>query len=166
MRTVLGLRRMQRADRRGGGFTLTEVIVALTILAMSILLITRAFLILIQVTGQGGNTTVASALAVRVLEEVRSRPESQSSSAGWTAQFDAIAAQPLTNFGAPYDGYAFQVLVNQVDLNPSSADPPWLAEYNHPDALKWITVRVEFRGMTLARVSSAVVRDMYRRPSP
>ncbi|MDI6772200.1 MAG: type II secretion system protein [bacterium] len=147
---------------RGRGFTLIEVIVALTILAMSILLITRAFLILIQVTNQGGNKTVASALAVRVLEEVRSRPESQSSSAGWTANFDAIAPQPLTNFGAPYSNYAFQVLVNQVDL--SLPQPAWINDYSHPNALKWVTIKVEFRGQTLAQVSSAVVRDMYRRP--
>ncbi|MDQ7841872.1 MAG: prepilin-type N-terminal cleavage/methylation domain-containing protein [bacterium] len=150
--------------RRERGFTLIEVIVALTVLAMSILFISRALLILIQVTNQGGNKTVASALAVRVLEEIRSRPESQSSSAGWTAAFDAIAAQPLTNFGAPYGNYAFQVLLNQVNLSPSSADPSWLTEYDHPNAMKWVTVRVEFRGQTLAQVSSAVVRDMYRRP--
>jgi hypothetical protein len=131
---------------------------------MSILFITRAFLILIQVTNQGGNTTVASALAVRVLEEVRSRPESQSSSTGWTANFDAIVDQPLTNFGLPYGNYAFQVLVNEVVLSPSSADPSWLTEYTHPNAMKWVTVRVAFRGQTLAQVSSAVVRDMYRRP--
>lgn len=150
--------------RRERGFTLIEVIVALTVLAMSILFISRAFLILIQVTNQGGNTTVASALAVRVLEEIRSRPESQSSSAGWTANFDAIAAQSLTNFGPPYGNYAFQVLVNQVDLNPASAYPSWLTDYTHPNAMKWITVRVEFRGQTIAQMSSAVVRDMYRRP--
>lgn len=161
--------------RRERGFTLMEVIVALTVLAMSILFITRAFLILVQVTNQGGNTTVASALAVRVLEEVRSRPESQSSSAGWTANFDAIVPQPLTNFGAPYGNYAFQVLVNQVDLSPSSAYPCWLTEsppgsctpgLNHENTMKWVTVQVAFRGQTLAQVSSAVVRDMYRRPSP
>ncbi|MBM3471466.1 MAG: prepilin-type N-terminal cleavage/methylation domain-containing protein [Armatimonadetes bacterium] len=148
--------------RRERGFTLIEVIVALTILAVSILLITRAFLILIQVTNQGGNKTVASALAVRVLEEIRSRPESQSSSAGWTANFDAIASQSLTNFGAPYGNYAFEVLVNQVDL--STPQPDWLSDYSHSNAVKWVTVRVDSRGRTLAQVSSAVVRDMYRRP--
>jgi len=47
------------------GFTLLEVLVALTVLAMSILFITRAFLIMLQVTNEGGNRTVASALAVR-----------------------------------------------------------------------------------------------------
>jgi len=163
---------MRRSER---GFTLVEVIVALTVLAMSVLLITRVFLILIQVTNQGGNTTVASALAVRALEEVRSRPESQSSSAGWTANFDAIASQSLTNFGAPYGNYAFQVLVNQVDLSPSSAYPCWLTEsppgsctpgLDHENTMKWVTVKVAFRGQTLVQVSSAVVRDMYRRPSP
>lgn len=166
MQRALNPGRVSVLGRSRGGFTLIEVLVALTILAMSILLISRAFLIMLRVTNEGGNRTVASALAVRVLEELRSRPESQSSSSGWTAGFDSIVSVPLTNFGAPYSNYQYRVLVNQVNLNPSSAQPAWLAEYDHPNGIKWITVQVEFRGETLAQVSSAVVRDMYRRPSP
>ena len=104
------MRMARLVTRRGDqehGFTLMEVIVALTVLAMSILFITRAFLTLLQVTNQGGNVTVASSLAVKTLEQIRSGPESQSSTAGWTAQFDAISNQ------GPFDvsGAACPVLV-------------------------------------------------------
>jgi len=151
---------------RERGFTLVEIIVALTILAMSILLVTRSFLILLQVTSQGGNQTVASALAVRVLEQVRSGPESQSNSTGWMLSFDnTVVPQGPTNFGPPYANYAFQVVINSVDLTPATAAPAWLTNPpDHSNMIKWVTVRVTFRGNELAQVSSAVIRDMYRRP--
>ncbi len=159
---------------RERGFTLVEIIVALTILAMTILLVSRAFLILLSVTNKGGNQTVASALAVRVLEQVRSGPESQSNSAAWMSAFDTnVAAQGPVSFAAPYTNYAYQVVINQVDLTPSTAyacwltsapPPPCTVSPDHSNTMKWVTVRVTFRGQPLAQVSSAVIRDMYHRP--
>jgi len=147
------------------GFTLLEVLVALTVLAMSILFITRAFLIMLQVTNEGGNRTVASALAVRRLEQIRGGPESQSTSAGWTANFDSIVDEGPASFPAPYSRYSYQVLVNQVNLTPPSAAPSWLTGAPvHSNTIKWVTVRVTFQGQTIAQVSSGIIRDMYRRP--
>ena len=154
--------------RRGDqepGFTLMEVIVALTVLAMSILFITRAFLTLLQVTNEGGNVTVASSLAVKTLEQIRSGPESQSSTAGWTAQFDAVANQGPATFPAPHTRYSYEVRVDEVSLSPSSASPSWLSGSPlHSNTMKWVTVRVTHNGQVLAQVSSALIRDMYRRP--
>jgi prepilin-type N-terminal cleavage/methylation domain-containing protein len=156
--------RWRSAARRGErAFSLIEVIVALTILAMSILFITRAFLILLQVTNRGGNVTVASALAVRRLEQLRSGPESQSTDVGWITNFDAIVSEPPTAFAAPYGNYSYQVDINQVTTAPGS--PAWLTSLPlHHNTMKWITVRVIYQGQTLAQVSSAVVRGMYWQP--
>ena len=158
-------RLVTRKGYREHGFTLMEVIVALTVLAMSILFITRAFLTLLQVTNQGGNVTVASSLAVKTLEQIRSGPESQSSTAGWTAQFDAITNQGPLTFAAPHTRYSYEVRVDEVGLSPSSASPSWLTGAPlHSNTVKWVTVRVTFNGQVLAQVSSALIRDMYRRP--
>lgn len=151
--------------RRERGFTLVEIVVSLTILAMSILLVTRAFLIVLQVTNQGGNRTVATSLAVRVLEEVRARVEGQSTSTAWSTAFEAISGSGPTPFPAPYARYAWTLTTDLVDLSPSSANPSWLTSTpHHSNTIKWLTVRVEFEGQPLAEVSSAVIRDMYRRP--
>ncbi len=161
MRIVWRWREAARASRRG--FSLMEVVVALAILAMSILFITRAFLILLQQTNRGGNITVASALAVRRLEQIRGGPESQSNSTGWVANFDAIVAEAPTAFPAPYANYTYQVFINQVSTTPAS--PGWLTGLPlHPNNIKWITVRVTRQGQTLAQVSSSVIRNMYWRP--
>lgn len=156
------------------GFTLVEIVVALTILALSILLVTRAFLTLLAVSSRGGNQTVATSLAVRVLEQFRADVEGQSNTTGWVQQFDSrLVSQGPTNFNPPYSRYAWQLLVDQVDLSPSSAYPCWLTSnpptgctpmLPHENTLKWITVRVTFDGQPMAEVSSAVIRDMYRRP--
>jgi prepilin-type N-terminal cleavage/methylation domain-containing protein len=165
--------------RKQRGFTLIEIIVALTILAMSILLVTRAFLVLLQGTNSSGNRTVAASLAVRMIEQTRALPESQSSTGAWVASFDSIV--PTTGwvrFGAPYANYEYQLEVNDVDLNPSSTYPCWLtaapmtacAGPNHENTIKFLTVSVRFNPdplqspPPLAEVSSAVIRDMYRRP--
>jgi prepilin-type N-terminal cleavage/methylation domain-containing protein len=163
--------------RRQRGFTLIEVLVALTVLALAVLLISRAFLTILSVTNKGGNLTVASSLAMRVLEEVRADVEGQSTSATWTAEFDNIPASAgPTAFPAPYGRYSYTMVVNQVDLSPTSAGPEaypcWLTSNppgctpvsDHSNTIKWITVRVTHDGQQLAEVSSAVIRDMYRRP--
>lgn len=147
------------------GFTLLEILVALTALAAFVLLVGRAFVTMIAVTGDAGKITVAGALAVRRLEEVRGRAEAQATSAQWTAAFDAIADEGPQPFPPPYSAYAFQVLVNRIELMPPSAAPSWLlAAPPHANTIKWVTVRVTYQGRTLAQVSSSLIRDMYHRP--
>jgi len=92
-----------RLGRRAqsGGFTIIEVLVALTLLAAVILLVTRAFLTVLSVTSQGGRVTVATALAAKQLEAVRTRVEAQPDRTNWRNEFCAIAAQPTTAFAAP-----------------------------------------------------------------
>ncbi|MGH2403754.1 MAG: type IV pilus modification PilV family protein [bacterium] len=156
--------RWRDAARRGErAFSLLEVVVALAILAMSILFITRVFLILLQQTNRGGNVTMASALAVRRLEQIRGAPESQSSDTGWILNFDAIIGEAPTPFPAPYSNYAYEVFINQVNTTPVS--PSWLTgQPLHPNNIKWITVRVTHHGQALAQVTSSVIRNMYWRP--
>ena len=48
---------MRLFRRRDAGFTIIEVLVALTLLAAVILLVTRAFLTVLSVTSQGGRVT-------------------------------------------------------------------------------------------------------------
>ncbi|MDR7417482.1 MAG: prepilin-type N-terminal cleavage/methylation domain-containing protein [Armatimonadota bacterium] len=147
------------------GFTLVEVIVALTLLAMSVLVISRAFLTLMQVTYRGGNQTVATSLAVRKLEEIRARPEGQGRYDAWATEWANIVNEGPTPFPAPFGNYEYQVVVNAVTTSP--ATPAWLTDPPyHENSIKWITVRVTYRGGPdpLAVVSSAVIREMYRGP--
>jgi prepilin-type N-terminal cleavage/methylation domain-containing protein len=162
--------------RRQQGFTLVEIIVALTVLALALLTVSRAFLVLLKVANQGGNLTVASSLAMRVIEQYRADVEGQTNTVEWVASFDAIpgSAGPHA-FPAPYGRYTWSMVANQVDLSPESAYPCWLTSNppggctpvgDHENTIKWITVRVFFDGGAdpLAAVSSALIRDMYRRP--
>jgi hypothetical protein len=66
-------------------------------------------------------------------------------------------------FPAPYSNYTYTVTVNTVTFTP--AQPAWLTGSPlHSNTVKWITVSVDFQGATLARVTSSVIREMYRRP--
>src|SRR3990172_5628224 len=103
---------MVRGRRRQTGFTIIEVLVALTLLAAVILLVTRAFLTVLSVTSQGGRVTVATALAAKQLEAVRTRVEAQPDRTNWRNEFCAIAAQAMTAFAAPYGAYSYRVLLN------------------------------------------------------
>jgi prepilin-type N-terminal cleavage/methylation domain-containing protein len=159
------------------GFTLVEVVVALTILALSVLLITRAFLTIIEVMNRGGNLTVGTSLATRVLEQVRGHVEGQTDTATWSAVFAGIAPASGT-FGFPYGRYGWELLVNQVDLAPAtigtmetypcwltaSPPPPCAPVADHSNTLKFLTVRVTLDGRPIADVASAIIADMYRRP--
>lgn len=167
MRLVWRWREAARRSERA--FSLLEIVVALAILAMSILFITRAFLILLQQTNRGGNVTVASALAVRRLEQIRGRPESQSNDTGWVTNFDAIVAEAPTAFPAPYANYTYEVFINQVNTTPALPTIPTCPPLPsgsglQANCIKWITVRVTHQGQTLAQVTSSVIRNMYWRP--
>src|SRR3972149_3161538 len=136
---------MRLFRRRDAGFTIIEVLVALTLLAAVILLVTRAFLTVLSVTSQGGRVTVATALAAKQLEAVRTRVEAQPDRTNWRNEFCAIAAQPTTVFAAPY-------CTNDANLTQD-------------DRLRWVTVEVFFQGggQPVARMTSAIMRGAYHR---
>ncbi len=153
------------------GFTLLEVLIAMTLLAVAILLVARAFVGLMQVAGWSNARTVATALAVRVLEESRAAVEGQTTSGARVEGFDSIPPTAVGTFPAPYGRYAWSMAVNEVDLSPQSAHPCWLTGSppagcppvaDHPNTLKWLTIRVTVDGQELAAVSSALIRDMLR----
>ena len=183
-----------RLGRRAqsGGFTIIEVLVALTLLAAVILLVTRAFLTVLSVTSQGGRVTVATALAAKQLEAVRTRVEAQPDRTNWRNEFCAIAAQPTTVFAAPYGAYSYRVLLNDqaVSAAPGQEDlllPCWSVEWargggcvgqpgyapdctndanlTQDDRLRWVTVEVFFQGggQPVARMTSAIMRGAYHR---
>src|SRR3990172_1022947 len=125
---------MRLFRRRDAGFTIIEVLVALTLLAAVILLVTRAFLTVLSVTSQGGRVTVATALAAKQLEAVRTRVEAQPDRTNWRNEFCAIAAQATTVFAAPYGAYSYRVLLNDqaVAAAPGQEDlllPCWSVEW-------------------------------------
>lgn len=144
------------------GFTLIEVIVALALLGGLTLLAMRAFLVLMDVSGAAGRQTLATVLAVGVLERARAGPEAQATSDDWVRGFDALAAASGT-FPAPHEDYGWEIAVDAVGLTPAAARPPWLSNNPpHANSLRWITVRVARRGSALVQLTSAVIRDMHR----
>ncbi len=172
------------------GFTIIEVLVALTLLAVVILLVTRAFLVVLSVTSQGGRITTATALAAKQLETVRAQVEAQPNRSAWRTAFCSIAAAGRTAFGAPYGAYEFQVLVDGGAVSATAGQedvllPCWSVGWDRgggcpgmpgyapgcagdinnaqDDRLRWITVEVFYRGsiQPVARMTSAVVRGAY-----
>lgn len=125
---------MHRVRRTPSGFTIIEILVALTLLAAVILLVTRAFLTVLSVTSQGGRVTVATALAAKQLEEIRSLVEAQPDRVRWRNEFCAIAAQATTAFGPPYGAYSYRVLLNDTAISAAPGQenlllPCWLVEW-------------------------------------
>ncbi len=180
-----------RAARAPAGFTIMEILVALTLLAIVILLVTRAFLTVLTVTSQGGRLTVATALAAKKLEEFRTQVEAQPTRESWRNEFCAIVTEPVTPFRAPYAAYSYRVALNQdaVAAAPGQEDvllPCWSVEWARggcsgpgytpeecatnkdlaeEDRLRWVTVEVYFRGgnAPVVRMTTAIMRGAYHR---
>ncbi|MDQ7828349.1 MAG: type II secretion system protein [Armatimonadota bacterium] len=156
------------------GFTLIEILVALSLLAAVILLITRAFLTILSVTAQGGSVTVATGLAARQLEQLRTSVEAQTTRVGWRNAFCAIAntppnpSDPPIPFAAPFGAYSYRILVNEAAVTARAGQealllPAWNVEPSLPgaspyapdcardedpsvdDRVRWVTVEVYFR---------------------
>jgi prepilin-type N-terminal cleavage/methylation domain-containing protein len=121
--------------RKHAGFTVIEVLVALTLMAMVILLVTRAFLVVLSVTSQGGRVTSATALAAKQLEAIRTTVEAQPSRDAWRTAFCGIAAAGRSAFAAPYGSYEYQVLLNDTAVSARSGQendllPCWAVEWS------------------------------------
>lgn len=178
--------------RAKAGFTIIEILVALTLVAAVILLVTRAFLTVLSVTSQGGRVTVASALAAKKVEEIRTRVEGKLTRDTWrTAYCNNVVPESLTAFPAPYGAYSYRVLTNSsavtarpgqeglllpcsvidwADLPrcPGPAYAPNCAgdgSLGQDDRLRWVMVEVFFRGgaQPVARMTTAVIRGAYHR---
>ncbi len=183
--------RLLHARLSPAGFTLVEVLVALTLLATVVLLVTRAFLTVLTVAGWGGRMTVASALAARQLEAIRSRVEAQPDRVSWRGAFCEVAAQPPTTLAPPYAAYSYRVLLNEQAVAAAAGQedlllPCWSVEWPRAgcdaqpayapdcatdasaaqdDRLRWVTVEVFFRdgGRPAASVTSAIIRGAWHR---
>ena len=176
-------------QQRTGGFTIIEVLVALTLLAVVILLVTRAFLVVLSVTSQGGRVTTATALAAKQLETLRAQVEAQPTRLAWRTAFCNIASAGRAAFGAPYGAYEFQVLIDGGAVSATAGQEDALlpcfsvgwaragcpgpgyntscvTDFNptQEDRLRWITVEVFHRGAAqpVARMTTAVIRGAYR----
>lgn len=170
---------MRRPVQRAySGFSLIEVLVALTLLAVVMLVLTRAFLNIIMVTSRGGNLTVATGLAIKRLDEIRARVEAQPDQLTWRANFCSIAQNPPNAADPPIPfpengAYRFRVRLNQEAVRAQGGQealllpdygiergtiPPWNAapdynpdcagDNNTEDRLRWVTVEVFYRGGT------------------
>ncbi len=179
------------AVRERAGFTIVEVLVALTLLAAVVLLATRALVTVLSVTGWSGRVTVASALAARQMEAIRTRVEAQPDRMSWRRAFCEVAAEPLRAFAQPHGAYSYRVTLNEqaVAASPGQEDllfPCWSVEWPRdgcggqpgyaPDCatdagpaqdnrLRWVTVEVFFRdgGRPAARLTSALIRGAWHR---
>lgn len=173
------------------GFTIMEILVALTLLAVVMLLGTRAFLTILSVTNRGGNLTVASGLAAKKLEEVRTLVEAQPNRTTWRTGWCAnIVAQPTTAFPAPYAAYSYRVLINDSAISAKPGQealllPCWGIDWAvaarcpapgysptcagdsgllHEERMRWVTIEV-FRGgaQPIVQLTSAIIRGAYHR---
>lgn len=127
--------------RTAEGFTLIEIVVALTLLAAVVLVISRAFLTVVTVTRRGGNVTVAGTLASRKLEEIRTLVEAQPDRLGWRRAFctqitslPAGPDDPPIALPVPYDAYGYRVLINERAVGAAPGDeetlfPSWSIEH-------------------------------------
>jgi len=124
---------------RKAGFTLIEILVALSLLAVVILAASHAFLTTLTLTSRGSKLTVASTLATQKLEEIRSRVEGQRDQTGWRRAICQVAAappaagEPPISFPSPHHMYAYRVLINEsavagVPPQPAVLLPSWSVE--------------------------------------
>src|SRR3970040_298725 len=160
---------MRLSRRRDAGFTIIEVLVALTLLAAVILLVTRAFLTVLSVTSRGGRGTVATALGAKPLEGGRTRVEAQPDRTNWRNEFCAIAAQPTTAFAAPYGAYSYRVLLNDqaVSAAPGQEDlvvPCWSGEWTRRGGEAGRRAMAAARGRVVARGDCRGAGDSGDRP--
>lgn len=161
---------MERRWQGQAGLTLLEVLVAATIFTVVAGAATRTMGLLLRTAADQGHRAVATALATQKLEEVRARPEAQTTTAARRQGFDCLQPEGPQAFAEPYTGYAYTVTVGEVPVDPAAAAPPWLYPAAaapcrpppgaHGDLLQWISVRVTFRGRLLAQVTSATLREV------
>lgn len=170
------------------GFTIIEVLVALTLLAVVILLVTRAFLVVLSVTSQGGRITTATALAAKQLETVRAQVEAQPDRTSWRTAFCNIVAAGRSAFAAPYGAYEYEVFVDGTAVSATAGQEDALlpcftvgwaragcpgpgyapdcagdGSTTQEDRLRWVTVEVFYRGAAqpVSRMTTAVIRGAY-----
>ncbi len=136
---ALHRKRVECVSRQQFGFTVIEILVALSLLAFVILAASRAFITTLTLTARGNTLTVASALGAKKLEEIRSRVESQRDQTAWRRAFCQIAAEPAAAgdpaipFPPPDQLYAYRVLVNESAVAASHSQqeallPAWSIE--------------------------------------
>lgn len=155
------------ARGRHGGFTLIEVLVALTLLAVAVEMGAHAFVVVLEVAARAARVTTATALASAMLEEARSDIESADAATRAT-RFDALATGGPTSFSPPFERYAYEVIADGVVLTPPWTSPCWVRALAPPpcdgrvgaDAVGWITVRVTHGGRLLAQLTSGTIREM------
>ncbi len=76
------------------GFTLVEILVALSILAMAVIAMTRAFDISLTWTGRSNDRTIATNLALQRLEQIKSWLEGTPDQSARSLRFASLSAPP------------------------------------------------------------------------